>query len=123
MSISVFLFAISREALAVNRYDDEQMESNDSWQNNKYAEQNLSIYHWLRLLSTINFGKKLITLFLRELQARIYIFLSFNAWIDLVTIPLFFSQIGPLKNYYFQILEYLHEYMNMDKIIFLPKRT
>ena len=27
MSISVFLFAISREALAVNRYNDEQMES------------------------------------------------------------------------------------------------
>ena len=43
MSISVFLFAISREALAVNRYNDEQMESNDSWQNKKYADQNLSI--------------------------------------------------------------------------------
>ena len=44
MSISLFLFAISREALAVNRYNDEQMESNDSWQNKKYADQNLSIY-------------------------------------------------------------------------------
>ena len=94
MSISVFLFAISREALAVNRYDDEQMESNDSCQNNKYAEQNLSIYHWLRLLSTINFGKKLITLFLRELQARVYIFLSFHAWIDLVTMHILFPNSG-----------------------------
>ena len=45
MSISLFLFAISREALAVNRYNDEQMESNDSWRNNKYADQNLSMYH------------------------------------------------------------------------------
>ena len=28
-----------------------------------------------------------------------------------------------LKSYYFQILEYLREYMDMDKIIFLSKRT
>ena len=39
------LFTISREALAVNRYNDEQMKTNDSWRNNKYADQNFSMYH------------------------------------------------------------------------------
>ena len=43
--------------LLVISINDEQMESNDSWQNKKYADQNLSIYHRLRLLSTIYFGK------------------------------------------------------------------
>lgn len=33
------------------------------------------------------------------------------------------SQFGPLESYYFQILEYPREYMNMDKIIFSPQEN
>ena len=58
ISISVFLVArINSRSIGRKRYTDEKMASNNSWQNNEYADQNLSIYHWLRLLSTINFGK------------------------------------------------------------------
>ena len=87
MSISVFLFAISREALAVNRYNDEQMESNDSWQNKKYADQNLSILtidnvilSWLVMELTSHkpnykLGQgSLLTCRSDNLQAGIYIF-------------------------------------------------
>ena len=56
-SASSYLLDLSREAFAANRYTDEQLASNDSWQNNKYADQYLSIYNWLRLLSTVYFGK------------------------------------------------------------------
>ena len=48
---------LSREALAAIRYTDEQLAPNDSWQNNEYADKYLPIYHWLKLLNTIAFGK------------------------------------------------------------------
>ena len=56
-SVSFYLLDISREAMAANRFTDLKLTSNDRWQNNEYADQFLSIYHWLRLLRTINFGK------------------------------------------------------------------
>ena len=54
-SASSYLLDLSREALAAKRYTNEQLASNDSWQNNDYADQYISIYHWLRLLSAIDF--------------------------------------------------------------------
>ena len=56
-SASSYLKDLSREALAAKHYTNEQLASNDSWQNNEYADQYLSIYHWLRLLSAVDFGK------------------------------------------------------------------
>ena len=56
-SASFYLLDLSREALAANRYTNKQLASNDSWQNNEYADQYLSVYHWLRLFIGIDFRK------------------------------------------------------------------